>query len=917
MEYQDYLAGKIKVANKKGISIDVNDLHPSTKPHQKSIIKWALSLGAALIGADAGLGKTHIGIETMRMLYLKFGGKYLVVTELGAADTWVDQDPEVGEGARLGVQMEYITTTQQAMDSSCWIVVTNYERVRNGDIDFGQFNGVWLDEDNYLKNMASETTDQLHKQLKKVQFKYVATATPAPNEVLELINYAHVMGICDRGQVLTRFFQRNSTKAGELTLHPQHKADFYLWVYSWAIFMTLPSDLRFDDQGYALPKHLTNWHEVPMDHAIEGGVTREGQKRMFADSTNNLPEASKVKKASIFARVAYAVNLMLQKEGVTSVNDLKEHYIIWHHLEAERLALKEVFKDHPGYREIFGKQDEHIREQNVVGFTKGEFSILATKPDLNGVGCNFQKHCHHAIALGVNHSWDEFYQAFIKRLLRFGQTHDVTLDVLYVREEADIIDNIKRKWKEHDEQRNELRAIMQEFGLDHEIMIEQRRRSFMQNRKVYEGNNYVLVNNDAVYEWADRAENSIDLIKTSVPFGNHYEYTDKYNDFGHNEDLKAYLRQMDYLIPSLYKALKPGRIACIDLKNRIHYGSVTGKGFSVFHRFSHAFCDAMEKHGFECMGFHYIPTDVVAENNQTYRLTFGEMQKDSTKMGSGIPEEIWIFRKPPTYTDNAYADVPVTHNCECPLCKKREVYRAFVKPGAIQLSCPDCKQFFHEVDLIRHSDIEISLPQWQIDADSFWRSSGNRMLTPDELAQMDLKKIRKWWNKFNANHVYDFEEHVQFLTALDNANKLSKTFTTIPLRSNTNYIWNDVNRMHGLNMEQRLRKQEKHICPEPFDKVDRCIELYSNEDETVGEPFGGLGTTGVRAIKKKRKAFVTELSETYSACSAVYLRETEEKREVPTLFDSIFPHMTEEEEAQAETSLKRIHKIIIDGQTAA
>ena len=884
-EYQECLTGKIKVANKRGISINVDDLHSSSKPHQKAIIDWLLKLGAALIGADAGLGKTHMGIESMRMLHQEFGGKYLVVTELGAADTWIDTDPEVGEGARLGVPMEYVTNTQQAMDSACWLVVTNYERVRIGDIDFGAFKGVWLDEGNYLKNMASETTDQLQKELKKVQFKYVATATPAPNEILELINYAHVLGICDRGQILTRFFQRNSTKAGELTLHPQHKKDFYLWVYSWAVFITTPSDLGFDDEGYKLPKLICNFQLVPMNKAIEGGVDREGQKRLYADSTNNLPEASRVKRDSISARVAYAVDLLLEKENVENIADLKEHCIIWHHLELERLALKEVFKDHPGYREIFGKQDVDIRERNVVGFTKGEFPFLGTKPDLNGVGCNFQKFCHHAIALGVTHSWDEFYQAFIKRLLRFGQIHDVTLDVLYIREEADIIDNIKRKWKEHDEQRNELRAIMQEFGLEHDIMIEQRKRSFMLNRKVYEGQNWTLINNDAVYEWAALPANSIDLIKTSVPFGNHYEYTDKYNDFGHNEDLKAYLRQMDHLIPSWYNALKPGRIACIDLKNRIHYGSVTGKGFSIFHRFSHAFCEAMEKHGFECMGFHYIPTDVVAENNQTYRLTFGEMQKDSTKMGAGIPEEIWIFRKPPTYTDNAYADVPVTHNCECPLCKKRDVYNSFIRPGAILLSCPDCKQYFHEADLIRHSDSEISLPQWQIDADSFWRSSGNRMLTPDELATMDLKKIRKWWNGFNENNVYDYEAHVAFLTTLLKSNKLSKTFTTVPLRSNSPYIWNDVNRMHGLNLEQSRRKQQNHICPEPFDKVDRCIELYSNEDETVGDPFSGLGTTGVRALKKKRRAFLTELNETYSGCSAVYLRETEKKRYVPTLFD--------------------------------
>ena len=135
--------------------------------------------------------------------------------------------------------------------------------------------------------------------------------------------------------------------------------------------------------------------------------------------------------------------------------------------------------------------------------------------------------------------------------------------------------------------------------------------------------------------------------------------------------------------------------------------------------------------------------------------------------------------------------------------------------------------------------------------------------------------------------MYDYDKHVALLQSLDNAKKLSRTWTTLPMRSNTPYIWNDVNRMHGLNMEQSRRKQRNHICPMPFDEVDRLIELYTNEDDEVADPFGGLGTTGVRALKKKRKAFMTELNDMYAECNSIYLRETEMKRELPTLFDVI------------------------------
>jgi hypothetical protein len=334
--------------------------------------------------------------------------------------------------------------------------------------------------------------------------------------------------------------------------------------------------------------------------------------------------------------------------------------------------------------------------------------------------------------------------------------------------------------------------------------------------------------------------------------------------------------------------MKPGRIVAVHLKNRIHYGSVTGLGFSIFHRFTHAVCDAMEKHGFHTMGFHYVPTCVVGENNQTYRLTFGEMQKDSTKMGAGIPEEIWIFRKPPTFSDNAYADEPVMHNmCKCPYFGHQAPHDDFVRPMSILLDCSKCKQFFQHEELITVGQQDYSLAKWQIDADAFWHSSGNRLLTPEEIKQSSLKEIRAWWNKFNSETIYDYEGHIQLLQELDAAGKLSRTWTTLPLRSNTGYIWNDVNRMHGLNQQQRLRKQQNHICPQPYDEVNRVIELYSNEGELVGDNFGGIGTTGVCALKKKRRAFLTELNDTYAKCAGVYLKETEIKNEIPMLFDLV------------------------------
>lgn len=843
--YNQFLEGKIKVAERHGIDVDPNLLHSSLRPDQRDIAAWALGLGAALIAPDAGCGKTRIGIEVMNQLQLHFGGKCLIVTELGASDTFIDKDPEVGEGAAMGIRLEYVTNQHELDFSPCKICVTNYERIRQGNFDLGRLTAVWLDEGSYVKNMASDTTEAIKQQLAKVKYKYIATATPSPNETLELVNYAHVLGICDRGQILTRFFQRNSTKAGELTLHPHHTDDFWLWVSSWCIAITDPSDLGYNYVGFKLPELKLHWVEVKAK-PTEAKADRDGQGRMFVSSRSGLSEAAKIKRNSIKERVQVAMDIVNQYPD--------EHFILWHDLNDELKALNEACKDKLGYASIWGSMNEQLREKRVVDFTKGQLKYLATKKELNAVGCNFQKYCSKAVFVGIDDSFELWYQA-MKRILRFYQPKDtVEMWMLYTPEEYDIVLNLQRKWNEHIEMRAHLRDLVLEYGLDHRRQIEERKRSFITERVVYQGQNFEYINTDAVYEWRQRPSDSIHLFVSSFPFGNHYEYTDKYNDFGHNESNEGFIRQLSYLLPHLHRCLMPGRIFAVHLKNRIHYGSVTGLGFSTFHRFTHMVCDAMEAAGFHCMGFHYVPTDVVAENHQTYRLGYSEACKDATKMGAGIPEEIWIFRKAPTSTANAYADTPVTHDKS-----------------------------------------EYSLANWQLDADAFWKSSGNRLLTPQQLKAWGIDKIQAWWKKFNSTVVYDYEQHVKLLQAIDEAGKLSRTFTTIPLRSNTQHIWNDVNRMHGLNAEQSRRKLQNHICPMPFDQVERLVEFYSMEGETVGDPFGGIGTTAVVAIRKKRKAILTELNNTYAQTGAMYCREAEMKASLPSLFDVLLEQPATEE----------------------
>jgi hypothetical protein len=249
--YYDFLANKIDVVERTGFKVSRDELHSSTFPHQADAIIWAARLGRALIAMSFGLGKTHIQTELARLIHQRIGGLFLIVCPLGVKYQFSEED-----GPRLGVKFQYVRTDAEIEAADTPYLITNYERVRDGDIDPRKHNitGCSLDEGSVLRSLGSLTYQVFNDAFADVPFRYVCTATPAPNRYKELIHYADFLDIMDRGQALTRFFQRDPGKAGNLTLHPQHEARFWLWVASWALFVYKPSDLcqcecHIDERG--------------------------------------------------------------------------------------------------------------------------------------------------------------------------------------------------------------------------------------------------------------------------------------------------------------------------------------------------------------------------------------------------------------------------------------------------------------------------------------------------------------------------------------------------------------------------------------------------------------------------------------------------------------------------------------------
>lgn len=850
--YTEFLKGKIKLAAFTGFDVEPSEVNPLLSPHQRDIVIWAVRGGRRAVFAAFGLGKSFIQLEIMRIITGRFNGRGLIICPLGVRQEFMKdacklntgEDPAFSDGHRVELQrwinqdpakrfieIEFIRSIDQAGDSGLYL--TNYETVRDGRINPNDFLCASLDEASVLRSFGSKTYQTFLTLFDKVAYRFVATATPNPNRHKELIHYAGFLGVMDTGQALTRFFARNSEKANDLRLYPHKEAEFWFWVSSWAVYITKPSDLGYPDDGYDLPPLRVIYHEIPTDHD-KAGFERDGQGLMFRDNAMGVTGASREKRDSIPQRIAKTAEI------VGAEPDL--HWLIWHDLEAERHAIEAAI---PDVVSVYGSQDLDAREAAVIKFGNGEIAKLSTKPILCGSGCNFQRHCARAVFAGIGFKFNDFIQA-IHRIYRFLQPDEVVIHIVHTEAEREVLRDLQAKWTQHEETVQKMIEIIKKYGLGNIKMHEALARSIGVERIEVSGAHFSVANADCVEEARRQPDNHAGLIISSIPFANHYEYTPSYNDFGHTDGNDHFWDQMDFLTPELLRILQPGRLACIHVKDRVMFGNVTGKGVPTISPFHAEAIFHFMRHGFDYLGMHIILTDVVRENNQTYRLGYTEMRKDGTKMGQGCPEYLLLFRKPQTDRSKSYADVPVVKSTE-----------------------------------------DYSLAKWQIDAHAFWRSSGNRMMTADELAALGPARLASAFTKMSLQDVYDFEFHVKIGEGLQERMALPSSFMALAPGSWSDQVWHDINRMRTLNGDQAKRAVEQHVCPLQFDIVDRLIDRYSNPDDLVYDPFGGLMTVPYRAILKGRRGQASELNKAYFLDGVHYLKAAEKERGMPSLFDFI------------------------------
>jgi len=525
-DYRAFLEGKFRFSHAHGFAIDPSAVHPLLKPHQRDMVQWGVAKGRAAYFAAFGLGKSVIQLETLRLVLAHheddpaFVGRALIICPLGVRQEFAHDAAMLGydDGPRFVRRSEDV--------GGPGLYITNYESVRDGKLDVALFGAVSLDEASILRSYGSKTYQTFLTLFDGVPYRFVATATPSPNRYKELIHYAGFLGVMDTGQALTRFFQRDSEQANNLTLYPHMEAEFFAWLHSWAVFVQEPADLGYPNEGYALPPLDVRYHEVArvIDTTTQ---ERDGQGILIRDSALGLSGAALEKRERLPARLAALAELVPTFGGAP--------FIVWVDLNDEQDAVEGLLADMGvAFSSVYGALELDEQEARVLAFKRGETQALIGKPVMLGSGVNLQ-HCATAVFLGITYKFNDFAQA-IHRIHRFLQERPVTVHVLSTAAEREVLKTLRAKWAEDLSLRRTMQQLIRQFGLAgvglHDVLA----RSMGCERREVRGETFTAVHADCVDETARMDTSSVDLIVTSIPFGNHYEYSASYNDFGHNDD---------------------------------------------------------------------------------------------------------------------------------------------------------------------------------------------------------------------------------------------------------------------------------------------------------------------------------------------------------------------------------------------
>lgn len=520
MTYEQFIAGKSKYVKPCGFEID--NLNPLLKPFQSSIVRWACRGGRRAIFAGTGLGKTFMQLEWSRHV-AEHHGPVLIFAPLAVAEQ------TAREAVKFGIYGVKVVT--EPTDDP--IQITNYEKLHRFTPE--RYSGIVIDESSCLKGFDSKYRKALTEFASSIQYRLPCSATPAPNDYMELGNHAEFLGVMSATEMLAMFFTHDGGDTSKWRLKGHAKSEFWKWVASWAVAVRKPSDIGFDDTGYDLPP--LNIYQ----HAIESGIIPEG--KLFLVEAETLQERQSARRDTIEMRVAEAASL---------ANGNTDQWIMWCGLNAESQALTKAID---GAVEVTGSDTPEHKRDAVLRFLDGKTRVLVSKSEIMGFGLNLQC-CRNMAFVGMSDSFEQFYQA-VRRCWRFGQDQEVNAHVITTDIEGAVVRNIERKENQAEEMmagmvKHMKSEMAKNLGSQDNQKSEYRRDQFS-------GDRFNAHLGDCVEVIRELPDESVHYSIFSPPFSSLYTYSNSDRDMGNCVSYEEFMEGMGYLIPELLRVLKPGR----------------------------------------------------------------------------------------------------------------------------------------------------------------------------------------------------------------------------------------------------------------------------------------------------------------------------------------------------------------------
>jgi len=609
MNYSKFLEQKNWSVKISGIEKDV--FSEFLFDYQKEIVRWALKKGKAAIFADTGLGKTIMQLEWAQAVFEKTNKSVLIVAPLCvAAQT-------EREAAKFGYQVKYVRDEKEEKG----IYTTNYEIIDK--FDLSKFSGIVLDESSILKHQDSKTRKKITESCANISYKLSCTATPSPNDFMEIGNQAEFLGIMRMSEMLSTFFVHDGGETQKWRLKGHGKDKFWKWMASWAIVFRKPETLGFyGGASHELPELETHHHTISHNKTLEGFL--------FPVTAQTLQERVIARRQTVEDRT----NACARK-----VNEEAGQWIVWCNLNSESSKLVDKIKDAV---EIRGSDSHSVKEKTIIDFMDGNIRVLVTKPSIFGFGLNLQN-CNKMAFVGLNDSYEEYYQA-VRRCWRYGQKEKVNVHIFTSDIEGAVLQNIQRKERQMEEMHKQMENHMKNFTQSEFKKTEREQEVYITDN--LEKDQYKIYLGDCVEGIKKIESESIGYSIFSPPFSSLYTYSNSDRDMGNSKNDAEFFKHFEFLVKDLYRVIMPGReisVHCMNLPT-----SKQNHGYIGLRDFRGEIIRAFEKEGFYYHSEVCIWKDpvVAMQRTKALGLLWKQLKKDSSMSRMGLPDYVVTFRKP-------------------------------------------------------------------------------------------------------------------------------------------------------------------------------------------------------------------------------------------------------------------------------